>query len=86
MVAYVKPKLGYDDALDAFGCHGVAGLWGAVATGLFSTLSVNPTGANGLFYGSAHLLMVNVLSALSVAAIASSTNSIIVPLMFLIFS
>jgi len=48
-VVVVKPKLGYDDALDCFGIHGIGGMWGALATGLFATASVN--GANGLFYG-----------------------------------
>ena len=83
-IVTLKKKLGYDDALDAFGCHGVAGLWGAVATGLFSTLSVNPTGANGLFYGSAHLLMVNVLSALSVAAYAAIATFVILKVISLV--
>ena len=50
-VFFAKQKLGYDDALDAFGVHGVAGIWGALATGLFATKAVNAAGANGLFYG-----------------------------------
>jgi Amt family ammonium transporter len=55
-VSYLKAKLGYDDALDAFGLHGIGGTWGGIATGLFSTVSVNSAGANGLFYGDASLL------------------------------
>ncbi|MED1418711.1 ammonium transporter [Bacillus smithii] len=55
-VSYLKAKLGYDDALDAFGLHGIGGTWGGIATGLFSTVSVNSAGANGLFYGGASLL------------------------------
>ena len=51
MVMVVKEKLGYDDSLDAFGVHGVGGIWGALATGLFATTAVNADGANGLFYG-----------------------------------
>lgn len=50
-VSVAKAKLGYDDALDAFGVHGVGGTLGALATGLFATTSVNPAGADGLFYG-----------------------------------
>ena len=50
-VNFVKPKLGYDDTLDAFGVHGVGGIWGALATGLWATKTVNPAGADGLFYG-----------------------------------
>jgi ammonium transporter, Amt family len=50
-VAIVKQKFGYDDTLDAFGVHGVGGMWGALATGLWATKSVNPAGADGVFYG-----------------------------------
>ncbi|MFA6808612.1 MAG: ammonium transporter [Eubacteriales bacterium] len=50
-VAILKEKLGYDDALDAFGIHGIGGTWGAIATGLFATTAVNSGGADGLFYG-----------------------------------
>jgi ammonium transporter, Amt family len=50
-VTFLKPKLGYDDSLDAFGVHGIGGIWGALATGLFATKTVNPAGADGLFYG-----------------------------------
>lgn len=55
-ISVVKPKLGYDDSLDAFGCHGIGGIWGALATGLFATKEVNPAGADGLFYGNPSLL------------------------------
>ncbi|CAI8754796.1 ammonium transporter [Bacillus sp. IT-79MI2] len=55
-VFFLKHKLGYDDALDTFGCHGVGGTWGGIATGLFATTSVNSGGADGLFYGNAALL------------------------------
>lgn len=50
-VSVLKAKLGYDDALDAFGVHGIGGTWGALATGLFASKAVNPAGADGLFYG-----------------------------------
>ncbi|PLT30301.1 ammonia channel protein [Peribacillus deserti] len=52
----LKKKLGYDDALDAFGLHGIGGTWGGIATGLFATTSVNEAGADGLFYGNISLL------------------------------
>jgi Amt family ammonium transporter len=48
---FMKQKLGYDDALDAFGGHGIGGTWGALATGLFATTAVNTAGANGLLAG-----------------------------------
>ncbi len=50
-VSIIKPALGYDDSLDAFGIHGIGGTWGALATGLFATKAVNAAGNNGLFYG-----------------------------------
>jgi Amt family ammonium transporter len=50
-VAVIKPKLGYDDSLDAFGVHGIGGIWGALATGLFASKAINEAGANGLFFG-----------------------------------
>ena len=52
-VSVLKAKLGYDDALDAFGVHGIGGTWGALATGLFASKAVNPAGADGLFFGNA---------------------------------
>lgn len=51
MISVVKAKLRYDDALDAFGIHGIGGTWGAIATGLFASTAVNPAGGDGLFYG-----------------------------------
>ena len=50
-VSIMKAKLGYDDALDTFGVHGIGGTWGALATGLFATTAINANGHNGLFFG-----------------------------------
>jgi len=61
-VTIVKQKLKYDDALDAFGCHGVGGIWGGIATGLFATTAINPAGANGLFYGNPKLVLIQLLA------------------------
>ncbi|MBI3625278.1 MAG: ammonium transporter [Candidatus Rokubacteria bacterium] len=47
----VKARLGYDDSLDVVGVHGIGGTWGALATGLFATKTINPDGGDGLFYG-----------------------------------
>ena len=63
-VMYLKPKLGYDDSLDAFGVHGVGGLWGALATGLWATKAVNPAGADGLFYGGPGLFLIQLKATL----------------------
>jgi Amt family ammonium transporter len=50
-VSWAKVKFGYDDSLDVFGVHGVAGMWGAVAAGLWATDMVSGNDTNGLFYG-----------------------------------
>ncbi len=68
-VAVVKAKLGYDDALDAFGVHGIGGTWGAIATGLWATKEVNPAGADGLFYGG-NLLTAQLISIVVAYALA----------------
>jgi Amt family ammonium transporter len=52
----LKTKLRFDDALDVWAVHGVGGMWGAIATGLFATKLINPAGADGVFYGSFDLL------------------------------
>ncbi len=57
----MKGYFGYDDALDAFGGHGIGGTWGAIATGLFATTAVNSQGANGLFYGNPHQVLVQLI-------------------------
>jgi Amt family ammonium transporter len=49
----LKDKLGYDDALDAFGVHGVGGLAGALLTGVFAEKALNEAGADGLLAGNA---------------------------------
>jgi Amt family ammonium transporter len=49
-VVIVKPKLGYDDSLDAFGVHGIGGIWGAIATGLFATPAIQ-SAYSGFFAG-----------------------------------
>ncbi|MEW5763218.1 MAG: ammonium transporter [Bacillota bacterium] len=70
-VAVLKPRLGYDDALDAFGVHGVGGTWGALATGLFATKAVNPAGADGLFYGNAGQLWIQLAGVAASWALAA---------------
>jgi Amt family ammonium transporter len=60
----IRPKIGYDDSLDVLGIHGVGGLWGALATGLFASIAINPDGANGLFFGNPSLFMSQVIASL----------------------
>jgi Amt family ammonium transporter len=47
----LKPRFGYDDSLDVVGVHGVGGVFGALATGIFASKAINPAGADGLVYG-----------------------------------
>lgn len=60
-VSVLKTKLGYDDALDAFGVHGLGGTWGAIATGLFASKEINPAGADGLFFGNPEQLTTQII-------------------------
>ena len=76
MVMYVKEKLGYDDSLDAFGVHGMGGIWGALATGLFATTAVNADGANGLFYGNAGQFLIQI-KAVAVTMVYSFVVSVL---------
>jgi Amt family ammonium transporter len=64
-VAVVKVKLGYDDSLDVFGVHGIGGMWGALATGLWASTEINPAGANGLFYGNPGLVLNQLMAVLA---------------------
>ncbi len=49
-----------DESLDVWACHGIGGAWGVIATGIFATTLVNPAGANGLLYGNAGLLVIQI--------------------------
>jgi Amt family ammonium transporter len=77
-IAVIKAKLGYDDALDAFGVHGVGGIWGTIAVGLFAEKAVNATGANGLFFGDAHQLLVQLM----MVAVASAFVAVMTWILF----
>jgi Amt family ammonium transporter len=72
-VAVLKQKLGYDDSLDAFGIHGLCGIWGAIATGLFAAPSVTQ-GSAGLFYGNpkqAWIQFVSIVATIAFSAVAT---------------
>ena len=57
-VKLIKQKLKIDDALDAFGCHGIGGIWGGIATGLFGKSSINSAARwDGLVFGDVHLFL-----------------------------
>ncbi len=63
-VVVVKSRLGYDDSLDAFGVHGVGGMFGVLLTGLLATTAVNPNGADGLAYGNAGQLLLQLIAVI----------------------
>lgn len=71
-VAWLKPRLGYDDSLDVFGVHGLGGIWGAIATGIFASKAVNEAGADGLLHGNAGLLVAQLASVVAAAALAAA--------------
>lgn len=76
-VAVLKQKLGYDDSLDAFGVHGMCGIWGALATGLFASPAVTE-GAAGLFYGNPKQLGIQALSIVATAVYTGIGTLIVV--------
>ncbi len=76
MVGIVKPKLGYDDALDAFGVHGIGGMWGALATGLFATAAIQGS-YKGLFYGNPAQFLIQVKAVLATIVYSGVLTAII---------
>jgi Amt family ammonium transporter len=64
----MKGKLGYDDSLDAFGVHGVGGTFGALATGIFATKTINAAGGDGLLYGNPGLFLIQLKAVAVVIA------------------
>jgi Amt family ammonium transporter len=76
-VTSLKHKIGYDDSLDAFGVHGICGMWGAVATGLFANPSVNSAAA-GVFYGNPKQLVIQAISIVATIAYTAVMTAIVV--------
>ena len=71
MMSVVKKHFGYDDALDAFGCHGIGGVWGGIATGIFAQKSINSTARwDGLVFGDYHLFVAQLISIVITIAVA----------------
>jgi Amt family ammonium transporter len=73
----MKGKLGYDDSLDAFGVHGIGGMVGTLATGLFAQTLINPSGSNGLFFGG-HQMFFSQMIAVAVTGVYSFVVSVII--------
>jgi Amt family ammonium transporter len=76
-VAVLKQKLGYDDSLDAFGVHGMCGVWGALATGVFANPAITQ-GAKGLVFGNPKQLWIQAISIVGTAAYTAIATFIII--------
>lgn len=77
-ITKIKAKFGYDDALDAFGCHGIGGIWGGIATGLFTQRSINPAARwDGLIYGNTKLFVAQILSIVITIVFAAGASFVI---------
>ena len=81
-ISKIKAKFGYDDALDAFGCHGIGGIWGGIATGLFTQTSINSSAKwNGLIFGDIHLFIAQIESILLTILISATMTYLIIKVM-----
>jgi ammonium transporter, Amt family len=76
-VVKIKPKMGYDDSLDAFGVHGICGIWGALATGIFANPAITE-GAAGLLYGNPKQLWIQFVSILATIAYTAVATVVVV--------
>ncbi|MBE6499825.1 MAG: ammonium transporter [Methanobrevibacter thaueri] len=75
----LKSKFGYDDALDVFGVHGLSGVWGLIATGLFAAPSIN--GIAGLFYGNPNQLLIQIIAVIATAVYTFTVSLLIAKLL-----
>ena len=71
----LKTRFGYDDALDVFGVHGLSGVWGLIATGLFASPAIN--GVAGLFYGNPGQLTIQIIAVVATAIYTFAVSLII---------
>ncbi len=77
-MSVIKSKFGYDDALDAFGCHGIGGIWGGIATGLFAKNSINSVAQwDGLVFGDTRLFVAQIISIVATIALAVVGTAVI---------
>lgn len=72
-ISTIKVKLKYDDSLDAFGCHGIGGIWGAIATGLFAS----EAGTKGLFFGNPGQLGIQLIAVLATITLSAVVTFIV---------
>jgi Amt family ammonium transporter len=74
-IILMKNKLHFDDSLDVFAVHGMGGIWGALATGIFASSAIG--GSAGLIEGNAHQVLVQLISIVTVAAFAFAVTWIL---------
>jgi len=72
-----KIKRGVDDSLDVFACHGIGGIWGALATGIFASVTVNAAGADGLLLGNVMQFLRQLLGVVVVGSYAFTITWVI---------
>jgi Amt family ammonium transporter len=77
VITCLKTRFNYDDTLDAFGVHGIGGIWGVIATGIWATKAVNPGGADGLLHGNPMQLWIQVKMVLIVVAFSFVVGGIL---------
>lgn len=73
-------KIGIDESLDVWACHGIGGTWGALATGIFASAAINPAGANGLIFGNGLLVLNQLIGIVIVWAFAFSVTWVLAKL------
>lgn len=80
----LKSRFGYDDSLDVVGIHGIGGIWGALATGLFASTAINPAGADGLFYGNPSQLWIQFVSVVATCVFAFTMSYVLLKIISLV--
>jgi len=81
-----RMKIGFDESLDVFACHGVGGIWGIIATGIFAQKALNPAGANGLLFGNPHLFFIQLLTVVVVAGFSFVVSYLLAKIVDTMFS
>jgi ammonium transporter, Amt family len=85
-VTAFKAKYEYDDSLDAFGVHGIGGIWGTIAVGIWATKAVNPNGVDGLLCGNPAQLLIQLKAVAIVAAYSFVVSLILFKLVDLVIN
>ena len=81
-----RMKIGFDESLDVFACHGVGGMWGVLATGLFAQKALNSAGTNGLFFGNPMQLKIQATAVVVIALFSFVVTYILAKIVDTMFS